>query len=97
MRPLEIAGGLKVQFLWLTADTSVSRSSVAEEHSPRGSAMNDHTEFFTPQQLAQELEVDERTLRRERARGLLPFHQVGRAIRHTRADLEEYLKRTQRN
>ena len=47
--------------------------------------------------LAQELGVDERTLRRERARGLLPFHQVGRSVRHTRADVEEYLKRTQRN
>jgi excisionase family DNA binding protein len=94
---VELVCGVKVQFPKLTADTSVSRCSVPEEHSPEGSTMNESQEFFTPQQLADVLGVNERTLRRERASGLLPFHQVGRAIRHTKADLEEYLKRTQRN
>lgn len=48
--------------------------------------------LLTEDQVAARLDVHRETIARERRRGKFPFHRVGRSIRFTEADIEEYLE-----
>ena len=54
-------------------------------------------EFYTVKELAELLQVTPTTIYRLMNRGELAYHQVGRAKRFSREDVEEYLKRARRN
>ena len=49
------------------------------------------TAFFTIAELAERLNVCERTVRRWIALGLLPVHRFGRTVRISQADLAAFL------
>ena len=58
--------------------------------------MTDYPEFMTVAQTALRLGFSKYQVREEKARGVLPFHVVGkRSIRFTEGDLAEYHRRTQ--
>jgi len=49
------------------------------------------TKFFTVEQVAQQLEVSIRTVRRWIDRGLLLAHRIGRLVRISDSDLQAFL------
>ena len=54
-------------------------------------------EFYTVRELADMLAVNEMTVRRMMRRGELPYHNIGRAKRFRRDDVEAFLKRCRVN
>ncbi len=54
-------------------------------------------EFYTVKELAELLKVTEMTVRRMMRRGDIPYHNIGRAKRFRREDIEAFLKRVRIN
>lgn len=55
--------------------------------------MSEEKEFYTTRELARLLQVAEMTIYRMVRRGELPCHNIGRAKRFRRSDVEAFLKR----
>lgn len=53
--------------------------------------MNDDREFYTTAELADLLRVSRKTIVRIVARGQLAYHDIGRARRFRREDVEQFL------
>lgn len=59
--------------------------------------MSEEKEFYTTRELARLLKVAEMTIYRMVRRGELPCHNIGRAKRFRRGDVEAFLKRCRTN
>lgn len=51
-------------------------------------------EFYSPEEIAERLQVNKMTIYRLLTRGELPYHQIGKLKRISRVDFDEFLQKT---